>query len=352
MSVKQRILDLIADRGPMSFDDYMEMCLYDPIDGFFGSGRGGPGRDRDFVTSPEVSAQFGFLIAMWAVDLDRPDDVPFVEVGAGSGALLTPVVDVWMAEGAPVYAVERSAAARAALARKLPQVKVVADLDDLPVMDHAIVIGNEVLDNMPAALARWTDGAWVEIGVGATEGTLELVEIPSRPEVAAWCAMAFAHPAEGLTVTAQLRAAEWVTDVLGRFRSVHLCLIDYAETSDVLASRPFDQLVRAYREHRPATEWLDDPGATDLTVDVNINGIVRSATEAGANVVVTKQRRFLLDHGAEEDEEYLAGEEYVAASEGRIMDQLIARSKRVDLDAVLDPEGLGGFSVFLIDSGT
>jgi SAM-dependent MidA family methyltransferase len=95
-----------------------------------------------------------------------------------------------------------------------------------------------------------------------------------------------------------------------------------------------------------------ETGETDLTVDVNVDGVAMAVAAAGGTLKVLSQRNFLLDQGAEEDLEDLAHAEVTAASEGRIMDQLIARSKRIDLEAVLDPSGLGGFSVFLIEKGT
>jgi SAM-dependent MidA family methyltransferase len=85
---------------------------------------------------------------------------------------------------------------------------------------------------------------------------------------------------------------------------------------------------------------------------VNVDGVSMAVAAAGGTLNVLSQRSFLLDQGAGEDLADLSYAEVTAASEGRIMDQLIARSKRIDLEAVLDPSGLGGFSVFLIEKGT
>ena len=342
---------MIDDAGPLPFDRYMDLCLYDPEEGFFGSGRGAPGKDADFLTSPETSAHFGMLVGLWALDTPHPAGTPLIEVGAGSGALLAELTDMWLGDG-PLFAVERSAAARSNLASRFPAIGVLDSLDDIPATDGAVIIANEVLDNMPAALAVMAGSGWIEFGVDRGGDGLTLVEMPARPEIVEWCTSVYPEASPGQTVTAQVVATRWIEETLGSFPRVSMCLIDYAEPSAVLADRPMHQLVRAYRKHRPSDEWLSKPGETDLTVDVNVDGVAMAVAAAGGTVNVLSQRSFLLDQGAEEDLADLSHAEVTAASEGRIMDQLIARSKRVDLEAVLDPSGLGGFSVFLIEKGT
>lgn len=348
-AVAERIIDAVTSAGAMTFDRFMEFALYDEDVGFFGSGRGSPGKDSDFLTSPEVSGRFGVLIAGWALNTTVDEDAPLVELGAGSGAMLQSLVDAW---NGPVYALERSRPARALLAHRFESVHVAADIDDVPAGRGVVVIGNEVLDNMPAALARRSGAGWLEVAVDASAGSLELVEIGARPDVVQWCETMYPEIEIGTLVTVQLAATAWITRLLDRFERVHCCLIDYAATSRVLAHRPAHQVVRGYRKHRAVHEWLASPGATDLTVDVNIDGIVRAVTGTGASVRVLDQHSFLMELGAGEDAGALAADERIAATEGRVMDQLKMRSRRLDLEAVLDPGGFGGFTVFLIESGT
>jgi NADH dehydrogenase [ubiquinone] 1 alpha subcomplex assembly factor 7 len=349
--VRDKIFAAIDEAGPLPFDRYMDMCLYDPDEGFFGSGRGAPGKDADFLTSPETSALFGMLVGLWALDTAHPPGTPLIEVGAGSGALLAELADMWLGDG-PLYAVERSPAARANLASRFPAIGVLDSLDGIPATDGVVIIANEVLDNMPAALAVMAGNGWIELGVDRDGDGLIIMELPARPEVVAWCTSVYPDASPGQTVTAQVVATRWIEETLRSIPRVSMCLIDYAETSAVLSGRPMHQLVRAYRKHRSSDEWLSTPGETDLTVDVNVDGVSMAVAAAGGTLNVLSQRSFLLDQGAEEDLADLSYAEVTAASEGRIMDQLIARSKRIDLEAVLDPSGLGGFSVFLIEKGT
>ena len=54
-----RLAETIGRVGPIPFHQWMEACLYDERDGFFGRGAGAGLAGRDFVTSPEVGSLFG-----------------------------------------------------------------------------------------------------------------------------------------------------------------------------------------------------------------------------------------------------------------------------------------------------
>ena len=341
------MIESIRANGAIPFDTYMDRCLYG-TDGFFTAGRGSPGAGGDFVTSPEVSRHFGELMNRWVEGAAPRAESPLIEVGAGSGALLASMGS----HRRPVYAVERSPAARRSIADLVPGVGVLASMDELPDIAHGAVIANELLDNLPFALARRTHDGWAEVGVGTDGEDIAWCDLPPRHDVVAWCSEFFPDIPTGTLVSAQLAAAAWVTDVIDRFGALAMCIVDYAASSDELASRHPDEIVRAYRRHTAPQDWLTRPGSSDITTDVNADAVVGAAKRAGADVVLTTQREFLLDHGAAAIVEGLVAAEREAAEQGRVMDQLAARSQRIDIEALLDPSGLGGFAVFIVMKGT
>ena len=350
--MKQRVIDRISVSGPMFFDTFMDMCLYDRADGFFSTGKVRSGTESDFVTSPEVSPLFGLLVGRWAVKAQAKRSPILVEIGAGSGSLLKKLARYWFDVGLDVHAVEVSDDARDAISSMLPEVKVVASFDQLPEAADAVVVANEVLDNLPAALARRTDQGWVEIAVDAVDGELSLVDVQARAEVIAWCDEAFDDVPDGAVVSVQLAARFLIEGVLKRFERVSMCIIDYAAPATELAMRDPASVVRTYRNHRSGHDWLEHPSETDITVDVNITAIECAARTLGATVSVTSQRDFLIEQGINEFIDDAATTERRYAMTGEVMKQLVSRSERVNLEALLDPEGLGAFQVILIESGT
>ena len=180
----------IARRGPIGFDDLVEIALYAPEVGFYASG-GRAGRRGDFITSAEVGTLFGAVIARaldarWT-DLDEPEVFTVVEAGAGPGTLARTVLAASPRCGPALryVLVEPSAVQRdqhrAHLPLELPEAAfasppdpdeevelatppsppgpIVVSVTDLPRLPGpCVVIANELLDNLPFGLLEHRDG--------------------------------------------------------------------------------------------------------------------------------------------------------------------------------------------------
>ncbi len=346
--MRKKLLARIAVDGPMRFDEFMDRCLYDPEDGFFGSGDLRSNSQGDFVTSPEVSPWFGSLLGRWAADQIVRGDSVLIEVGSGTGSLLEPLLAVVGDTFREVFAVELSPAARRALEGRVSGVTVVTSIPDTAGSSHAVVIVNEVLDNLPVRLVERINSRWIELLVEAQDETLAFVRMDADDELSLWCDRNLGEVAEGTLVTAQIRTQQWLRDLMTRFDSIALCLIDYAATTDELALRPRHEVVRTFRHQQAGFDFLAQPGLTDLTVEVNAD-VVRSAViETGGCVNATDQREFLEALGATDVLRDLKERELARARSGDVMGQLTARSEATGLRAILDSSGLGGFSVFVV----
>lgn len=340
--LKNRILERIERHGPLSFEAYMEMCLYDPDDGYFAAGDVRPGTGADFVTSPEVSPWFGRLIGRWAEPL-LTDESVLVEVGAGSGSLLVPLLDEMQAVPL-VYAVERSAAARETLAEAVPTASILRDIDDLVLAPHAVVIMNEVLDNVPCRLVeRLEDGSWVEQRVSERDGSLTMGPHPIGSALREWCDR-YLGEGEPALLTAQTAAMSLLDRLMREYDSVSFCIADYGASTEELSTRPREDVVRTFRGQRTGFSFLEAPGTTDITVEVNTDVVLASLPD-GADT--RAQRDFLLGFGADEAIAGLKDLSHQMARDGDVMGQLQARSDATGLRALLDADGLGGFPVIM-----
>ncbi|NJO86198.1 MAG: hypothetical protein HC818_06325, partial [Synechococcaceae cyanobacterium RM1_1_27] len=84
-------IERVRQLGKVSFADFMSWCLYEPSLGYYESPQNPIGRRGDFVTSPQVSADFAELLGeqfveMWQV-LGQPAAFTLVEMGSGAGFL-------------------------------------------------------------------------------------------------------------------------------------------------------------------------------------------------------------------------------------------------------------------------
>lgn len=343
MRLKERIRHQIESTGPIPFEVFMDLALYDPADGFFGSGELRSERAGDFLTSPEVSPMFGETLARHVereqVRIGEPVEV--VEVGAGSGSLIGPLLKTIDVEA---WAVEASPAARRSLEAILPGDRV---RSDLPHRIRGVVIGNELVDNLPMAVAQRVGAEWRERWVGVDGEGLAMVDAHPRPEVIEWLAAYAGDVPDGGWVEVQLAAGAWLLDVLTCLETGSVVLLDYGDTAENLFPRRQDGTLRTYRAHHLGPHPLDEPGETDITADVNFTALAATAEQAGAGVELHRQDDFLTDLGLRDRLSELRRAELEAARSGDEMERLRLRSLKTEAETLLHPRGLGDFRVLI-----
>jgi SAM-dependent MidA family methyltransferase len=319
---------------PVPFDRFMEAALYGP-DGFYTSG-GRAGRRGDFITSPEVGPLFGAVVARYLDSewerIGRPDRFTFVDAGAGPGTLARSVLAARPTCSAALeyVAVEISAHQRE---QHPDSVTSTGALPDGPI--DGVVLANELLDNVPFRLAVFDDG-WREAFVVSLPdgGLVEQLSAPFDPVPAGLPASA----PIGARAPLQDAAAAWIERARGLVRTGSVVAIDYCSaTTAELARRPWREWLRTYRAHERGGHYLAEPGAQDITTEVAIDqlpepGTVRSQSQwlqlHGITDLVDEGKRYWDEHAARPD---------LAA--------IKMRSRVSESEALLDPSGLGAFTV-------
>lgn len=361
----QDLAERIHRHGPLPFSAVMEAALYDPEHGFFVAGAGSPGRRGDFLTSPEVGPLFGAVLARaldrWWDELGRPDPYVVVDAGAGTGSLALAVLAATpsCAPALHYVLVERSPALRARHGEHLPLAApatslgvpgagdgpVVVSLAEMPAAPFAgVVVANELLDNVPVDLLERTDDGWGEILIGLDDSATGLRRhVVPASDVAAEAAerLAPAAPA-GAVIPWERQAGEWVRDTLGLIEVGRLVVIDYAvDDTAELADRPLAEWLRTYRGHERADDPLAGIGTADITVEVCLDQL---AHMAGAASSIASQADFLRRHGIEE---LVEEGRRIWAERAHLgdLDAIRGRSRVREAEALLDPDGLGGFRV-------
>lgn len=336
-----------ADGGPIGggerFDAYVERCLYHPATGFYAGGGGAAGRSRgDFITSPEVGPLFadvlGRALDTWWEELGRPDPFLVVDAGTGPGTLARQLASV---EGP-------SASARTVVGYD--------HADDLPEFSGAVVIANELLDNLPFRVLERTEAGWAEwwVDTGPDGSTLRLEPAGTAAEgdaavravvdVVEGAAAAGAGAgagdvamAAGARVPVLEQAAAWVSDTLAQ-GAAKVAVFDYgARSTAELAGR--GGWLRAYRRHERDDDPFREPGQWDITTDIAVDQLPPPGE-------VLTQAEFLRRHGIDELVE--EGKQAWAAAAARPdLRAMRMRSRISEAEALTDPDGLGGWLCLL-----
>jgi SAM-dependent MidA family methyltransferase len=202
---------------------------------------------------------------------------------------------------------------------------------------RGVVLANELLDNLPFRLLV-CDGVWREAWVTHRAGSFSEVLYPLNDEPAF---VLPAKPIHGARIPWQQDAGQWVTDILSRLNG-RLVVIDYAvPLTAELAQRPWRDWLRTYAGHEKGAHYLRNVGAQDITTDVCIDQIIATCGQPDS---VRSQSQFLQLWGIDdlvEEGKRIWNEE--SARPG--LRAMKMRSRISEAEALLDPTGVGGFTV-------
>ncbi|HUX30841.1 MAG TPA: SAM-dependent methyltransferase [Thiobacillus sp.] len=298
-----------AAGGWLPFSRYMEAALYAPGLGYYAAGAMKFGAAGDFVTAPELTPLFGRTLAHALAPVLAETGGEVLELGAGSGRLAADLLgELERLDALPAcYSIlEVSADLRQRqqenIARKLPQlVDRVLWLDALPAHFSGVILGNEVLDALPAELVHWTDNGPLSRGV-IVEG-----------EAFAWQDRPIADPVLRARADALDLAPGYVSEInlaadalIGSLAQVLdrglILLIDYGfVAAEYYHPQRHMGTLRAHYRHHALDEPFYLPGLCDLTAHVDFSAVARAATAAGLELAgYASQAGFLLNSGLTE----------------------------------------------------
>jgi SAM-dependent MidA family methyltransferase len=319
---------------PVPFSTFLEAALYGEH-GFYATG-GRAGRRGDFLTSPEVGPLFGTVVGRaldtWWDDMGQPTPYRVVEAGAGPGTLGRAVI---AAQPRCLDALTYLMVERSSVQRKNhpagPALRSSAEMPDEPV---SIVLAHELLDNLPFDLLVY-DGAWREAWISQeADGrfTETLRSTDQLPEALV------KRPSHGARAPRQREAAAWLEGARSRLTSGgRVVVFDYCSTTASMSTRPWREWLRTYRQHERGEHYLKAVGEQDITCEVALDQLPLPDA-------VRTQAQWLAVHGLDE---LVAEGRAIWAERSAIGDlaALKARSRVREAEALIDPEGLGAFTV-------
>jgi SAM-dependent MidA family methyltransferase len=231
----------------ISFADFMDVALYDPLAGYYRSGgpRIGYGPGTDFLTATASAPLFGRLVVEACCRLlgpSAPAAYEFVEIGAERGA--------GVLRGTP---------------HPFRSARTVGVGEPLRIEGDCVVFSNELFDAQPFRRFRFRAGAWRELGVSLGDRGLAEVELPAgAPADVPFPAGA----PEGYVIDAPIEAAALARRIGAQPWTGLFLAFDYGKSWEEIAHGTPGGTARAYRGHAQRNDLLDCPGGQDLTCHV------------------------------------------------------------------------------------
>ncbi len=355
----------------VTFAEFMEWALYEPTLGYYAAERQKIGAGGDFVTSPHLGADFGELLAeqffdLW-ISLDQPSLFQLIEMGAGQGLIAKDVLGYlhdrashsdyaafWQA--IQYIVIEKSVShiqEQQFWLKNFTEKVVWKEWQEIP--DDSIIgccFSNELVDALPVHLFEVQATKLYEVYVTIKPDTSpsssnevlfkEVLDTPSSPELEQYLTRLevnlTAYP-DGYRSEIGLAALNWLNTVAQKLSRGYVLTIDYGHTANQYYSLQRDGgTLQCYYQQAHHNDPYWNIGRQDLTAHANFTALVQQGTRCGLEkLAFTQQGLFLMSLGL--------GERIYANTAGSDFAQSLRR--REALHGLINPLGLGGFSVLL-----
>ena len=283
MDLDHYIHRLIADHGPVTFADFMDLALYHPNGGFYAS-RERIGAGGDFFTSPTAHPAFGTLLAvqlyqMWQL-LGRPSPFTVIEPGAANGLLCrdiimaTTIIDPAFAGSLRYLCIDRRVST--GLDRGFGNSSRIAS-DSIPLRGlTGCILSNELIDAMPVHQVAIRDGRLMEIYVGLDGNRFTTTPgDPSTPRLAERLARLQVELQEGQVAEINLGLDAWIREASTALDRGFILTVDYGRTASELytSSTRFRGTLTTYRDHLQTDRPLERVGQQDISAHVDFTSL-------------------------------------------------------------------------------
>jgi SAM-dependent MidA family methyltransferase len=273
MSLEAIIRQRISEQGPLTVEDYMQLCLQHPQHGYYRKAQA-VGAEGDFITAPEISQLMGDLLGMWLLDMAAQcqasypgEPLHLAELGPGRGTLMADMMRIVskqpaIAEWLSLHLLESNTTLKAqqaeALAAYAPQWH--DQVEDLPQNGPLLIITNEFFDALP--IRQWV-GESERVVVVDSQGNL--IFSPDGAVTKEAC------PQGGAIMALLAKRLEK--------QGGGLLVVDYgygagADHADSL------QALLNHRYHDP----LKNPGEADLTAHVDFAALAKAAQPSTVHI--------------------------------------------------------------------
>ena len=305
MSLSEIIIEKIQNEGPVSFRDYMDICLYYPELGYYTSSTQKIGPEGDFFTSSNLNEVFGAMIGaqiaeMWS-NLGE-EKFTIVEYGAGTGRLCHDILDYLkclpnLYNGLTYCIIEKSPVMREIEKKHLNEkVKWVESILDIPEF-NGCVLSNELLDNFPVHQVVMR-AELMEVFVDYKNGFLEILR-PAERQLKEYLKELHINLENDYRAEINLQAKEWIIDISKALKKGYVITIDYGNTSKELYTHSRrNGTLMCYYKHKVTDDPYMRPGEQDITSHVNFSALVHwGAAKKLEFCGLTNQANFLLSLG-------------------------------------------------------
>lgn len=312
----QQLITLIqetinAQKGWISFAEFMHLALYAPSLGYYSAGSQKFGDSKygggDFVTAPEISPLFAQTLANQILQVLNLTQGNILELGAGTGKLAADIL-LTLAEknAAPAkyFILEVSDHLRQVqletLQKRLPEnlVQRVEWLRELPSSFNGVIVGNEILDAIPVHIVHVKGDGIYERGI-ANESEEFIWQDNVLNEASLLNIASKLNLPEGYVTEVCPSASGLIASLAHSLQQGVILMIDYGFSAREYYHPQRNQgTLMCHYQHYAHSEPLINIGLQDITAHVDFTSIAHAGVNHGLALSgFCSQAQFLMNCG-------------------------------------------------------
>ena len=300
--------------GMLTFYDFMDIVLNDPNNGYYGSGKANLGINGDFATSPSLSNDFSFFIAIqieeWLKQINNSKtfngNLNIIEFGSGNGCLIKGIIYYFFNKNKQILEnisfkiielnqgmiIKQRENLKEFLSKgiDISWIKL-EELEDKSI--NGIVIANEVLDAFPVERIQYSQGSLHQQCVSFDQKLGKLILLKNKLNENLKIKINYlknkfginippVKATEGWTTELHVYQSEWLKQIYKKLNFGILLIIDYAiDSKKYYSPQKNDGTILAYKNQRAFREILHSPGEFDLTCHICSDLLIYQAKLAG-----------------------------------------------------------------------
>ena len=287
----------------LSLDKFIEESLYNKRYGYYM--KSNPfGKNRDFITAPNISVLFSEMIAIWIIsfwkNLNCPKQFNLIELGAGNGEMMKVIVTTFnkfsqFKSSCNIKILEKSKLLKKIQKKTIKDQKVkwlnnLNELDDMP----CIFIANEFFDALPIKQFIKIKNKWYERHVKFTnEKRSEFFDIPFDMENFEK-KINFKISLKQKFIEYSPLTSEYLKKITNKIKINNggILIIDYG-----YMDKKMKNTLQAVSKHK-YSDVLENFGCSDITYNLNLNLLNQMISKLGSFFqATTTQKEFLTKIG-------------------------------------------------------
>ncbi|MEE4243844.1 MAG: SAM-dependent methyltransferase [Kangiellaceae bacterium] len=301
-----------SDDSSISFAEFVDLALYQPLYGYYVSGKEVLGDAGDFITAPEISPLFGYALLESIKTTLKQSAGHIYEFGGGSGKLAKAILEYAHNSNIPIESYNIIEVSPALIDTQKNTLATINDITNQPVEINwceqlpdeidGCVIANEVLDAIACHRVKKHNSTILENRIVLEQGILTSTWLPPRsPEVIEW--LSNHHDKldwqdNNIVEIAPWRSA-WLKTVSDKLRHGAMVFIDYGYSADqFFHQQRVAGTVKCFIRQTSNDHYLSLLGLQDITSHVNFSELSLAAEQAGLTLTgFTEQGQWIIESG-------------------------------------------------------